>query len=291
MKFKGYLLAIISAVSFGLIPLFIIPVKQLGYSLNLTLFYRFLLAALMVFGIIVYKKEKPWFRFSELLVYLFLGFFYALGSDTLFIAYDFLTPGIASTIFFIYPIFVALAMSIFFNEKLSKLTLISLFIILAGVYTLSVNENGFHLNIPGLLIAVGSALSYSIYILIVNQSKLSGSAWKTTFYSMLFASVYFLGKIGLLSEPIEIPKLAMLLNFAVFAFVTTVISVSTLVYAIKLIGSTPTSVVGALEPVVAVLVSIMVFSEAFTQNLFWGVLLILFGVTLSIMGESRKNKV
>lgn len=284
-------MAIISAVSFGLIPLFIIPVKQLGYSLNLTLFYRFLLAALMVFGIIVYKKEKPWFRFSELLVYLFLGFFYALGSDTLFIAYDFLTPGIASTIFFIYPIFVALAMSIFFNEKLSKLTLISLFIILAGVYTLSVNENGFHLNIPGLLIAVGSALSYSIYILIVNQSKLSGSAWKTTFYSMLFASVYFLGKIGLLSEPIEIPKLAMLLNFAVFAFVTTVISVSTLVYAIKLIGSTPTSVVGALEPVVAVLVSIMVFSEAFTQNLFWGVLLILFGVTLSIMGESRKNKV
>lgn len=291
MKFKGYLLAIISAVSFGLIPLFIIPVKQLGYSLNLTLFYRFLLAALMVFGIIVYKKEKPWFRFSELLVYLFLGFFYALGSDTLFIAYDFLTPGIASTIFFIYPIFVALAMSIFFNEKLSKLTLISLFIILAGVYTLSVSENGFHLNIPGLLIAIGSALSYSIYILIVNQSKLSGSAWKTTFYSMLFASVYFLGKIGLLSEPIEIPKLAMLLNFAVFAFVTTVISVSTLVYAIKLIGSTPTSVVGALEPVVAVLVSIMVFSEAFTRNLFWGVLLILFGVTLSIMGESRKNKV
>lgn len=284
-------MAIISAVSFGLIPLFIIPVKQLGYSLNLTLFYRFLLAALMVFGIIVYKKEKPWFRFSELLVYLFLGFFYALGSDTLFIAYDFLTPGIASTIFFIYPIFVALAMSIFFNEKLSKLTLISLFIILAGVYTLSVSENGFHLNIPGLLIAIGSALSYSIYILIVNQSKLSGSAWKTTFYSMLFASVYFLGKIGLLSEPIEIPKLAMLLNFAVFAFVTTVISVSTLVYAIKLIGSTPTSVVGALEPVVAVLVSIMVFSEAFTRNLFWGVLLILFGVTLSIMGESRKNKV
>lgn len=290
MKFKGYIFAIISAVSFGLIPMFIIPFKQMNFPLDATLFYRFLTAALMILCILFFLGEKIRFPIKDLFAYLLLGFFYALGSDLLFIAYDYLTPGIASTIFFIYPIFVALSMSMFFNEKLSKLTLISLFITLGGVYILSIKGAGFDINLPGMLIGTGAALSYCIYILLVNQIKLGGSGWKTTFYSMLFASVYFLVKIIFGNEPIEIPKTSLLFDFAIFAFVTTVISVSTLVYAIKLIGSTPTSILGALEPIVAVLVSILMFGEAFTKNLFWGVILILTGVTLSIIGESRKRK-
>lgn len=284
------MLAVISAVSFGLIPLFVIPVKQMNFSLNVTLFYRFLIAALFILLILFYNKEKLSFSVREFFIYLSLGIFYALGSDTLFMAYDYLTPGIASTIFFIYPIFVALAMSLFFKEKLSKFTLISLFITLAGVYILSIRDSGFDINLTGMFTGIAAALSYCIYILIVNQSKLSGSGWKTTFYSMFFAMLYFLTKIIFGGETLELPEISLLFDFTLFAFVTTVISVVTLVYAIKLIGSTPTSILGALEPVVAVLVSILFFHEAFTKNLFWGVLLILFGVVLSIFGESRKKK-
>lgn len=291
MKIRGYLLAIVSAVSFGLIPLFVIPVKQINFSMNITLFYRFLIAAILIIPILLYKKEKLKVSFKELSILISLGLFYALGSDTLFIAYDFLTPGIASTIFFIYPVFVALAMSLFFNEKLSKLTFISLFITLFGVYILSIKNSGEEINMTGMLIAVSSALSYCIYILIVNQSKLNESGWKITFYTMVFASVYFLVKNFTVRESFEIPSISMIFDFTVFAFVTTVISVSTLVYAIKLIGSTPASILGALEPVVAVLVSILIFGEVFTKNLFWGILLILFGVIMSIIGESRKNKI
>lgn len=283
------MLAIVSAVSFGLIPLFVIPVKQMNFSMNITLFYRFLIAAILIVPILLYNKERLQISVKEFLIFIFLGLFYALGSDTLFIAYDLLSPGTASTIFFIYPIFVALAMGLFFHEKLSKFTFISLFITLLGVYILSVSDADTGFNTIGMLVAISSALSYCIYILIVNQSKLNGSGWKTTFYTMVFAAAYFLIKIMIVKEPFNVPSPGMIFDFALFALVTTVISVSTLVYAIRLIGSTPTSILGVLEPVVAVLVSIILFGEVLTKNLLWGVLLILIGVILSIVGESGKT--
>ena len=77
----------------------------------------------------------------------------------------------------------------------------------------------------------------------------------------------------------------MYFNFTLFAFVTTVISSLSLVYAIKYIGSTPTAILGALEPIVAVIVSVFMFNELFTINLGLGITLILIGVILNILAS------
>ncbi|WP_223559401.1 DMT family transporter [Chryseobacterium lathyri] len=290
MKFKGYLLGILSSVSFGLIPIFILPLKQAHFSMDITLFYRFLFSASMVGGYLLYSGESFRINKKEALILAVLGVCYALSSEFLFIGYDFLTPGIASTVLFIYPVIVALIMFFFYREKLTKLSIISLFLAFAGVIVLCLKENGLEINFAGLGIVMLSSLFYALYMVIVNKSDLKVSGFKLSFYSMLCTSAFFMVKASAEGESFAIPSVSIFLNFIVFAFLTTVISSLCLVYAIKYIGSTPTAILGALEPVVAVMVSVFMFHEKFTVNLLIGITLILLGVTFNVIADNRKSK-
>lgn len=289
MKKKGYFFAIVSAVSYGLIPAFIIPVKEAGFSLDKTLFYRFFISAMFLLAYLVRKKESLIVTPKDFLIMLILGLFYALSSEFLFLGYDYLSPGIASTILFVYPVIVALVMMVFFKETISKATVLSLILTILGVFVLSLKDATFSINFIGLSIALLSALFYALYIIIINKANVSFSGMKITFYSLLFSSLYYFIKVLWSQDGLAI-DLYTLGNFTLFAFITTVVSISTLVYAIQMIGSTPTSIMGALEPVVAVLVSVLFFQEQFTIGLFLGVMFIVIGVILNIISESKKQK-
>lgn len=290
MKVKGYLLAAISAISYGLIPLFILPVKASHFSMDTTLFYRFFIAAMFILAYLIYKKESLKVNRSEFLILVLLGLFYAVSAEFLFMGYDYLSPGIASTILFVYPVMVALMMTFFFKEKITVLTILSLVITIAGVIALSAKDGALDINLPGLLITLGSAAFYAMYIVVVNKAKISASGFKITFYSLLFSSVFYGLKTLIMKESLLIPNVELFFNFTAFAFVTTVLSMSALVYAIKSIGSTPTSILGALEPVMAVSVSVVLFHEILTSSLMIGIALILTGVIINIISESVKEK-
>lgn len=289
MKLKGYALGIISAVSYGLIPIFIVPVKQAHFSLDITLFYRFLFSALMIGGYLLYSKESFYINKKEGLILAVLGMCYALSSEFLFLGYDFLTTGIASTVLFIYPVIVALIMFFFYKEKLNFISILSLLLAFAGVIVLCLKGKGLEINYIGLGIVMLSSLFYALYIIIVNKSNIKVSGFKLSFYSMLFTSGFFMIKALLGKESFAIPSITLFFSFVVFAFLTTVVSTLCLVFAIKSIGSTPAAILGALEPVVAVLVSVLIFNEKFTFNLFLGITLILVGVILNVLAGSKKN--
>lgn len=290
MKTKGYILAAVSAISYGLIPLFILPVKAAGFSVNTTLFYRFLIAALCILGYLTYTKESLKLKKSEALTMFILGVLYAIGTDCLFLGYDFLTAGIASTIFFVYPVIVTFILAVFFKERVKLLTLLSLAVTLGGILVLSTKGSSLaNINFFGLLITTMSAGCYAIYMIIVNKANISFSGIKMTFYSLFITSAYYLIKTQVLQESLVLPDVTMLFNFALFAFVTTVLSITTLIYAIKIIGSTPTAIMGALEPVVAIAISVILFHEKFTVSLLIGVVLIITGVLINILAEKRKE--
>ena len=179
---KGYLFALVSALTYGMIPLFMIPLKKLDFfSVDTALFYRFLIAAILILGYLVfYQKESVKINLKEGIIFSILGLFYALSAEFLFIAYDFLSPGIASTIFFIYPIMVALILGIFFKEKITLATTISLVIVVVGVGLLSIKDN-FEINYIGLFVSLLGALMYALYMIIVNKTKINASGVKVSF--------------------------------------------------------------------------------------------------------------
>ena len=280
---KGYLCAFISAFTYGLIPLFMIPIKkEESFSVDATLFYRFLIASGAIVFFLFYQKERLRISFREGLIMSLLGILYALSAEFLFLAYDYLSPGIASTIFFSYPIIVALVLILFYKEKLTIPTLLSLLLVVVGVGVLSIKK-GEALNYIGLGISLLGALVYALYILIVNKVRIESSGVKISFYSMLFSSLYFLIKSLLLRESITISSWALAGDLTLFAIITTSLSLVTLVYAVRYIGSTPTAIMGAFEPIVAVLISVGLFGEQLTPSLVIGGMVIITGVLIDIL--------
>lgn len=280
---KGYLCAFISAFTYGLIPLFMIPIKKAeSFSVDATLFYRFLIASGAILLFLCYQKQRLRISLREGLIMSILGLLYALSAEFLFLAYDYLSPGIASTIFFSYPIIVALVLVLFYKEKITIPTILSLLLVVAGVGVLSIKE-GSTINYIGLGISLLGALVYALYILIINKVRIEASGVKISFYSMLFSSLYFWVKTLILGESIAIPSLSLVGDITLFAMITTSLSLVALVYAVRYIGSTPTAIMGAFEPIVAVLISVGLFGEALTSSLIIGGMVIIAGVLIDII--------
>ena len=105
---------------------------------------------------------------------------------------------------------------------------------------------------------------------------------------MLFASIYFLSKTLFLGNSITIPDMETSVHLSLFSFTTTVLSVVTLVYAIQYIGSTPTAIMGAVEPIIAVAISVWIFQEEpLTLSLMLGVVIIIIGVLIDIIFNKK----
>ena len=121
-----------------------------------------------------------------------LGLLVALSSLSLFLSYNYMDAGIASTLLFVYPIFVALIMAFGFREKLSPQTALCILLALAGIGLLFKGSDGSTLNITGTVLVMVSALSYAIYIVGVNRPVLKSVATlKVTFYVLLFGLLLY----------------------------------------------------------------------------------------------------
>ena len=292
IKVKGYFNAFLSAFSFGLIPLFVIPIKKAGISMDLVLFYRFFFAALMIGSFLLVKRGSFQVRAMDLGKLALMGLLYALSAEFLFKGYDLLSAGIASTVLYTYPVLVAIILYFFFKEKISLITKLSILFALLGVMIMSWEGGGsMNFNIYGVVIVMMSALSYALYMIMVSKGGIKGSEVMVTFYSVLFSSLFYAIKTQVLGQTLWYTDLYWLGVIGVFSLVTTVLSVLCIVFAIQLIGSTSTAVLGAFEPVVAVLISVMMFGEKMTWNLVTGVILIVCALFLTVMGNQfQKNK-
>lgn len=184
-------------------------------------------------------------------------------------------------------------MAVFFKEKLSVITVSSIILALAGIALLYKNESGSTLKITGIILVMVSSLSYAIYIIVVNKSSIVMSSVKLTFYVLLFC----IGTIVIYSFTDESNHLQLLgtpsswMWATMLALIPTIISLITMVKAVHAIGSTPTAILGALEPLTAVIIGISVFGELLTVRLFLGIVLILSAVLLIIIGKSFKSVV
>lgn len=284
---KGFAFGILTSATFGLIPLFTLPLMAKGMQFDSILFYRFLFAALALTGIMIAKKESFQIEKREIPILILLGFFYTASAMFLFWGYSFMSAGIATTLHFTYPIFVTLIMLLFFREKTYWITLMAIILAISGVARLSINEGEIKMSVWGVFIILLSAIGYALYITTVNKShaqKMSGR--KLTFFVFTVSTLLFAAKASTNQGIQAIPDWISFLNLILLAIVPTVISNITLVVAVRHIGGTLTSVLGAVEPITAVCVGVLIFNEPFTFNLAIGILLILTAVTLIILSKS-----
>lgn len=282
-KAKGYILGSIAAASYGMNPLFALPLYKAGMDPDSVLFFRYLFA-IPLLGIMIKARGRTFkIQRKETFPLIIMGLLVALSSLTLFLSYNYMAAGIASTLLFIYPIMVALIMAMVFKEKLALQTIVCMLLALGGIGLLYKSEDGSTLSLIGTLLVFASSLSYAIYIVGINQTSLKNVATlKVTFYVLLFGLSLFVARLlysGVLNTPDQWYLWGNLLALAVFP---TAISFLCTTGAIQYIGSTPTAILGALEPVTAIFFGIAVFGESLTVRESIGLVMIIVAVTLVI---------
>ncbi|MEG1288949.1 MAG: DMT family transporter [Bacteroidales bacterium] len=290
-KFKGYLYGSIAAATYGLVPLFSLPIMAKDVPFDTILCYRFFIASIVIAGVMLYKKISFKVTKKEFTTLSLLGLLFALCAIFLLCSYEYMAAGIATTILFLYPLFVAIIMAVMFKERINKTTWMCMAIAIGGVAMLYLGDGASGtLNTTGIIAIILSGLAYALYIVTVNKSNVQNmGGLKLTFYSMSIASILFCIK-ALLGEGLQpLPDSEAYINMVLLGIIPTVISCVTLVYAVQYIGSTYTALLGALDPVTAVIVGIIVFSEPFTTNLAIGILMIIGAVTLIILSGSKKS--
>lgn len=284
-KAKGYILGSIAAASYGMNPLFALPLYKAGMDPDSVLFFRYLFA-IPLLGIMIKARGRSFkIQRKETFPLIIMGLLVALSSLTLFLSYNYMAAGIASTLLFVYPIMVALIMAMVFKEKLALQTIVCMLLALGGIGLLYKSEDGSTLSLIGTLLVFASSLSYAIYIVGINQTSLKNVATlKVTFYVLLFGLSLFVARLlysGVLNTPDQWYLWANLLALAVFP---TAISFLCTTGAIQYIGSTPTAILGALEPVTAIFFGIAVFGESLTVKESFGLVMIIVAVTFVIAG-------
>ena len=284
-KAKGYILAAFSAATYGMNPLFSLPLYADGMGVDSVIFFRYLFAVPMVALMVKSRGRSFAIQKGELWPLLMVGVFFVLSSITLFRSYLYMDSGIASTILFIYPVMVALIMAIFFKEKVSLQTWVCIAMALAGIGLLYKAPDGATLSTLGILFVLGSALAYTLYIITVNKTILKDvPSVKVTFYVILIGFIIF-SVMVLLGGGLQTPtKWWLWLDLVAFALFPTVISMYCATKAIVYIGSTATAILGALEPVTAVLFGITLFGETLQGRGVAGLLLIIVSVTMVVAG-------
>lgn len=273
---------------YGANPLGALPLYADGINTCSVLFYRYAIAVVVLAAVMAVRRKPLAVSRRDLAIMAVLGVLFAASSLSLFMSFLFMGAGVASTLLFVYPVMVAVIMAVFFKERVTRSTVLAIALALTGVALLYKGDGGKPLSGVGVSLVMVSSLTYALYIIIVNKSPLRMSSVKMTMYVLTFSVVVAVAMsftdpanhLQLLHTPRQW-GLALLL-----AVVPTVLSLLLMVIAVHDVGSTPTAIMGALEPVTAVVISVTLFGELVTARLVIGIVFILAAVLLTVVGKN-----
>ena len=286
-KTIGIVCAILSAVCYGTNPFGALPLYQEGVNTATVLAHRFGLAVILLALIMLIKRIDFRITRHEFKVLFSLGILFAASSITYYQSFHFMDAGIASTILFVYPVMVAVIMAAFFKERVTAMTVVAIVLSLVGIGLLYKGGTGASLSVMGIILCILSSLAYAIYIIVVNQSSIKMSSFKVTFYAMLVCEItlilYSFTSPELYLHVLSSPRAW---SFAVWlSIVPTILSLVFMTVAVHHVGATPTAILGALEPLTAVTIGVVVFGEMLTARLVIGIVFILAAVMLVVLGK------
>ncbi|MGM0397326.1 MAG: DMT family transporter [Bacillota bacterium] len=280
-RFKGYIAVMISAVVFGSMPLMAKTIYQEGGNPVTLTFLRFFLVLPILFffvsrnkngGLMLTRDEA-----KKLLLVGTLG--YGATTLTLYMSYNYISSGIATTLHFAYPVLVILTYVVLFNAKASGTKLLAVSLTIVGI--LFLNESDADINLVGFLLAFGSAVAYAFYVTYLDRSGLkSMHPLKLTLYLCISASsMVFL--FGILTGTLNFRM--SLLGWGVSVFLSILVAflgVSLFQIGVSLIGPQKTSILSTFEPVTSIIIGALLFNEVISGRTIAGFVSIVAAVVL-----------
>lgn len=294
IKLNGIFYASVSSASFGFSPLFSLGLLAAGLSDFDVLSYRWLVAGIVLMIYALCKKKSLRLNsFDEAWKVILLSILRSITSVTLLIGYANISSGIASTINFMYPVIVTICMMLFFGEKRSLADIAAIGVSIFGVYLLASGDSiiveGGNTRL-GLICSLISAFSFAAYYIVMKQVRADKiEVVKFTTWIMMLSAFYFIVCAFIFEGRITLVKdFGSLLNILGLGLWATMVSNITGVKAIRRIGPTHTSILGALQPVTAVILGVLFLGEHLYLRSCIGITLILMAVSVVVMHQKKR---
>ena len=294
IKLNGIFYASVSSASFGFSPLFSLGLLAAGLSDFDVLSYRWLIAGIVLMIYALCKKKSLRLNsFDEAWKVILLSILRSITSVTLLIGYANISSGIASTINFMYPVIVTICMMLFFGEKRSLADIAAIGVSIFGVYLLASGDSiiveGGNTRL-GLICSLISAFSFAAYYIVMKQVRADKiEVVKFTTWIMMLSAFYFIVCAFIFEGRITLVKdFGSWLNILGLGLWATMVSNITGVKAIRRIGPTHTSILGALQPVTAVILGVLFLGEHLYLRSCIGITLILVAVSVVVMHQKKR---
>ena len=286
----GYPAGIITGVTYGLNPLFALPLMKEGASTESILFFRYIISVLLLGAFLFLSKQSFRINKKEAGILFVLGLLYTSSSIFLFEAFKYIASGLATALVFLYPVLVAIIM-VFLKVIPSWPVWLSIFLTFGGVVIMTQSDSTQTISPLGVFLSLGSALVYAMFIVIINRSKTIHNISNSllTFYALSVGAIVFFIKLLMSDSEITagLENNMAWLNLIGLAILPTIVSTSTLAVATRNIGATKASVLGVFEPITAILIGATVFGEPITTTIVVGILISMAAVTFMIAKTKR----
>jgi len=278
----GVSLILLSALGFGLMPIFALFTYGEGVNVVTLLQLRFIFAALLLFAYLWLRGEKIVVSRWELaMLFVLGGVLYACQSSFYFSSVQYIPASLAVLLLYTYPVFVALLSVVVDKEKLTAGTVLAMVLSSAGL-ALVVGASPSVVSPLGVLLALGAAVIYSIYIVLGNRVVKQLSPTITSAFAAAFAALS-LSASGLASGDLNyhLTPHAWLALVAIVAF-STIMAMLTLFRGLELIGPTKASILSMIEPLITFGFSALFFGDRLTLTQLAGGIAVITGAILVI---------
>lgn len=293
---RGFIAAMISAISFSTLGIFAELLYSHGFSVLCVLAWRFLVAALFLW-LVVYIRE--WFQSKDIpaekdatkkiadheqrrkyipRVFLLGLVGFSPQAGLFLFTVKILDPGIASLLMYLYPSFVFLILFVWRHQRPKRIQILALALSFLGCILTFWKAGSY--PFMGLALGILVAVAYAVYLVIVERVLVGvDSLWATAIIMTAAALVYLC--LAILQGTFIIPSSTeQFLIVLCIAIIASVLPIVTLFIAMKNLGARDTSIISTIEPVFTNIFSILLFGENLTIQRILGGVSILAGVLI-----------
>ncbi len=281
----GPLLILLAGCFWGSMGIFVRKLDETGFTAAQIVAIRVTLAALF-FAVLLLIRDRSGFRIAlrDLPLFIGLGFGSILFFTVCyFTAITMMTLSTAAILLYTSPIWIMLMSLLFFREKLNGRKAVALVLAFAGCVMVS-GISGEGMTLTGLLVGLGAGFGYGLYSILGTIALRRYSPYTVTTYTFLFAAAgswLICEPANLISKIASAPAPVSLLLFCgLTALVTAVIPFLSYTLGLRTVEASRAGILATVEPLVATLIGILVFSEPLTLLSGLGIALILAAVIL-----------
>lgn len=260
-RWIGPVFIVISAISFGTLPIFARLAYAAGATPTTVLLLRFAIAALIM-ALVMIARKIPFPRGYMLLGLVLMGGVGYVGQSlAYFTALTMASAGLVALLLYLYPAIVTLLSALIFKERLTPLKLGAILLALIGT-ALTIGPTGSG-STAGILLGIAAAVIYSIYILVGSRVMPQTGVISSSTTVMIAAAIVFGGIVAIQGPTFPVTPLGWA-AIAAIVLISTVLAILAFFAGLKRIGPSRSSAISTFEPMVSVILAALVLGESFS---------------------------